>query len=394
MEFKQRLAELPRRFLDNASALAVLRANPGYLPIRVLPQDGGKILWLDVGAHHFSEAKFSYALENILKREASAELLETEIDLLRGDNPFVDSVPPQGFIFFVHRCGTTLLAKALAQPAHNLVLNEADALHEELWVYLSQNWTRPIEPTPDNLELVRNLILALARHREPRVDTCFFKFNPWHTVFMDFIHAAFPRVPSLFMYRNPTEIIVSVVKAPAPIMSHIQGTPFAAELSGLSAQQTLEVSYEEYFAHIYGNFMRKALTSSIPLSYLNYNLFTAANLPVILEQAFGYVPPAEDLALLQGQFNYYSKDDSNSTRFSSDKARKQSMATEEIHRAVTENELNLLYARLEQTPENLSKYLDVGNIMSPEIPLADGMTNFPVASGVCPIPVEPICSVN
>ncbi|NJK28408.1 MAG: hypothetical protein HC925_08005 [Coleofasciculaceae cyanobacterium SM2_3_26] len=196
--------------------------------------------------------------------------------------------------------------------------------------------------------------MALGRRRTLNVDTYFVKFNPWHTAFMDTIHAAFPKVRCLFIYREPTEMLVSVVKTPAPIMSNIRGTPFAAVLSKLSVEQTQQVSYVEYFAKIYQNFMHAALHSTIPnLKYLNYSHLKAEDLPLILAQSFGYHPAFEELVLMQQQFDYYSKDDKKSIYFSCDKAAKHELITPEVQQAVKQCELDRLYAQLEQTATNL-----------------------------------------
>ncbi|NJL57699.1 hypothetical protein HC928_23145, partial [bacterium] len=149
MEFANLLSQMPRTSADNTHARKILQDNPGYLPIAVLPAEGGKILWLDVQTHRFSEAKFRSALEALLRRDPPPVLLETNISLLQEENPLSDTLDPAGFIFFVHRCGSTLLAKALAQSPRNLVMHEADALHEGLWACLSDSWTQPITVTPE-----------------------------------------------------------------------------------------------------------------------------------------------------------------------------------------------------------------------------------------------------
>jgi hypothetical protein len=59
------------------------------------------------------------------------------------------------------------------------------------------------------------------------------------------------------------------------------------------------------------------------------------------------------MALMQTQFNFYSRDDSNTTPFVSDKADKQKEITPEIKSWVERN-LSGLYRQLEQSKRNLA----------------------------------------
>ena len=89
--------------------------------------------------------------------------------------------------------------------------------------------------------------------------------------------------------------------------------------------------------------------------YLNYTHLTKPNLANILRQAFDYNVAADQLALMQSQFAYYSKDDSNATHFVSDKAAKQKAALTDI-RAVADREVAALYDQLEQSDKNFDLY--------------------------------------
>ena len=355
MNIKQFLLQSQRPLLDNDRATDVLRQNKGLIPIDVVPSGGGKVIWLDVGDHRFTEAKFCYSLDKIVGAPDPPRSLETNLDLLISDDLLGDDViRPTGFLFFVHRCGSTLLAKALARSARNIVMNEATTLHDGLCSYLSKDWSEPISTTPGNVNILRNLILALGRRRADNQRSYFVKFNPWHSAFMDVFTSAFPEVPCLFLYRDVAEIIVSVLKVPAPIMSTIKGTKFAAFLSGLSAEETAELSDVRYFSRLYQQFMVAALnSSSSQLTFLSYDQLNASNLALILSEGYGVSFPAEELALMQSQFERYSKDDSNTSHFSSDEASKQQAVTVEIKDAIADNELVTLYEKMALSEKNI-----------------------------------------
>lgn len=357
MNIEKLLFQSQNKFLDNHHAINHLYANKGLIPIHVKPEDTGKVIWLDVGDYLFMEEKFISSLNKIVTECSSPQTLETNLDLLLSDALLSEVIYPTGFIFFVHRCGSTLLAKALAQSRNHIVINEATALQEGLWSYLSQNWSSSISVTPENLNIIRNLILAMGRRRTTDQKSYFVKFHPWHSVFRDVIISAFPDVPCLFLYRDIAETLVSVSQVPAPIMSNIRGTKFASFLTGLSAEKTREMSDVEYFAKLYSQFMLAALNSSASnMVYLNYNQLTKQNFAKILRHAFHYTISEEQIVLMQSQFDYYSKDNRGATRFVSDTEKKQREATSEIREAVTPK-LATLYAQLEQSDKNMVKWL-------------------------------------
>jgi len=354
---KQVLSELPKQFVANDQAINVISENKGLLPIEVNSNDSGKVTWLDFDRHKIIESKFSKSIENRIAETPQPKLIETNIDLLSRDNILSDSIYPTGFVFFVHRCGSTLLGKALAQVDSHIVMNEANALHEGLWSYLSKGWTTPISPTDENLSIIRNLILALGRRRTDKHNSYFIKFNPWHSVSscMDIITAAFPDVPCLFLYRDVNEMLASVSKVSAPIMSNIIGTKFAAFLTDISQEQTNEMGYMDYFARLYRQLMLGAINYPADnISYLNYKHLTASNFEFILNKSFNF-SVGEDLAIMKKQFGYYSKNDSNTERFSCDKAEKQKMVNADMTEAVNKNGLLTLYSELESSEKNLFK---------------------------------------
>ena len=348
-----------REFLSNDEATRLFNEQPGYLPIHIISaasaKGSPKVLWMDFANHHFSEAKFTYAIKNQISDCPSTRLIETDIGLLEQDQFLSGAMNPNGFIFFVHRCGSTLLGKALAQPKSHVVMAEADALHEGLWAYLTDNWRKDIAITQENMAIVRHVILALGKKRTPAHNAYFVKFNPWHsTKCIDIIRAAFPDVPSLFLYRDVGEMLASVVEVSAPIMSNIKGNNFSSFLTDLPSEQLNTMGYMDYFGRMYRQFFIGALnTPSENMVFLNYKDMTAANLDHILKRGFGYTATPADLQLMQQQFGFYSKDDTNSIKFQCDKQHKQTLIDGDIIAAIEKNDLQIYYDKLEASPLKL-----------------------------------------
>lgn len=336
-------------------AIAMIEQYKGIIPITVLPSDEykDKVVWLDVADYQFTEWKFRYSIKQLTTTSQSmATRFTTDIDFLSRDDMLTDSLYPTGFIFHMSRCGSTLLAKALASSPQHLVMSEPTPLHEGLWQYLTKEWQQPVAPTTENLTLVKNLILAMGRRRTAYHSAYFIKFRSWNVIFFDLIMQAFPDVPCLFLYRNPTEVLVSALHKLATGLFRFKDTPAAAFMTGYSTAVTQEMSNQRYLRSLYAQYFLSVLNSSYQnIVYLNYNQLTKQNLAKILQDSFYYTPPSDQLTLMQGQFDYYSKDDTNSTTFVSDQAKKQKKVTPEIHYEVQQH-LAPLYEQLESSERN------------------------------------------
>ncbi len=350
-------------YLPAETAIQTIRDNRGIIPISILPTQGYQVVWLDVGDYQFSEWKFRYSIKNLVENRSVNQSFTTDIELLRSDNIVKNYFIPTGFIFQMSLCGSTLLAKALAKSPDHFVLNEGSPLHEPLWQYLTDNWQHPVPPTAENRDLIRNLILSIGRQRIPNQNAYFIKFRSWNVIFIDAIMQAFPNTPCLFLYRDPTEVLVSALQKHPKGYLRFKDTAAGAFMTGHSVNDVTQMSYLNYFTSLYTSYFSSILTSSYQnIVYLNYNQLTKQNFPEILQQAFHYTTTCDEMALMQDQFNYYSKDDSQETRFVSDQAQKQQAATPEIRQA-TEYKLGSLYDQLEQSEKKLifSSYKKLSN---------------------------------
>ena len=104
-------------------------------------------------------------------------------------------IPPAGFIFHTGRCGSTLLAKALARSRAHLIFSEAGP-HNQIWRALSGD-------RQTRIEMYRTLVLTMGRPRLSSYQAHIVKFTSFNIVNFPFIREAFPGVPALFLFRDP-----------------------------------------------------------------------------------------------------------------------------------------------------------------------------------------------
>lgn len=175
--------------------------------------------------------------------------------------------------------------------------------------------------------------------------------------FVDIIQRAFPDTPCLFMYRDPVEVMASILSKPTTGLPRLKESGAAALITGRSKAELLDMDSLQYFTAFYQRYLRSSLTEMNDRScYLNYRALTEDNLQRILTTAFNYAPAEPTLSRMLGQFDIYSKDDSGTTRFASDSREKQRLVSPAMREAA---DLHLVqyYDALEVHERNLSNVL-------------------------------------
>ncbi len=347
------MATIAVPLLSIEQAVQMIQQDRGFIPIGIEHQnDEHHIAWLNVGDYQFTESKFRYSIQHLTAHNQQLDRFVTDIRLMRSNEFLADTIYPSGFIFHMSRCGSTLLAKAMARVPEHIVMDEGTPLNDGLWHYFTNGWRTPPVESAENLALFRNIVLALGRKRAAEHQTYFVKLRSWNVIFIDFIMRAFPDVPCLFIYREPAEVIVSGIMRPVWIMD-FKGLPPGGFLTGTTTAATEAMSTLAYMSVFYERYLAAALAVNGPqLQYLNYKQIKAENLPAILQRSFNYTITPAMLAQMQVQFSYYSKDDSDTQRFSSDVEEKQSAVTPEIRHAVAQT-LAGQYHALNRAARNL-----------------------------------------
>lgn len=337
--------------------IEIIQHQPGFIPIDVKPSaDGHDVIWMNVGDYRFTKTRFEFDIRHLSTSLGKITTLITPIEVLADEFFLADTLYPSGFIFHMSRCGSTLLAKALARTPNHIVIDEGTPLNDGLWHYLTGGWRQPVATHEKAFTIYKNLLLAMGRQRTPEQQTYFVKFRSWNALFIDFITQVFPDVPCLFLYRDPVEVLVSGQWKPVPTLN-FKGLEQGAYLGGCSLPATVAMDDLTFLAKIYAHYFSTALHAKTEqLCYLNYDQLTQNNFPTILARAFNYVTTTEQLALMQTQFDYYSKDDDDIIHFTSDKEAKQQAATQNVRQIVAQ-EMDNFYQQLEQSDRNLKRWL-------------------------------------
>lgn len=350
------MKQAQQRYLAPMEAISIIQENPGVLPVVVSPDADHRVIWMDVGQHTFQEKKFRDSVASVAGH-TDIRPFSTDIELLATDMFEVDTLPIAGLIFHMNRCGSTLLAKALARTSSHNVIIEGTSLSEGLWSYLTKKWQKPCCTSPSCIKIIRNLIRLTARRRTAEQQVAFFKLISWNTIFIKEIMQAIGDVPSLFLYRDPIEVLMSNLENRSAYLQ-TKGMDMGAYLTKRRPYETRDMSDMDFYLSLYEHQLTVALQSDLNyFRYLNYKYLQKQHFGEILRHAFGNTVNAEQIALMSKQFDFYSKDDSNTTRFESDSEVRQNAATPYIV-AEVERRLSDLYYRLESAEQNLAHKLN------------------------------------
>ena len=175
----------------------------GWMPFRAGWSSGRLAVdWCHPGARRFVEPFFYQTIARLMSEPFSLAFQQrTPLEALSRLPP---GVPVAGFIFHMSRCGSTLCAQALASLPENIVISEAPPIHTLL---------RAPEFGPATRENVAEglcgLINAFAQPRSDNEKRLIIKFAASDAFHLPLIVQTFPRVPWVFLYRDPLQILAS-----------------------------------------------------------------------------------------------------------------------------------------------------------------------------------------
>jgi hypothetical protein len=232
---------------------------------------------------------------------------------------------PNGFIFHLSRCGSTLAAQMLAAIDDTIVISEAPPL--DAVVQLSQ--VRNDVSLETRGDMLRTMVGALGRDWTGTARNYVVKLDSWHALELPLFRQAFPDTPWVFLYRDPVEILVSHRR-----MRGLQAVPGGTTVDfGIVDGGNMPV--EEFTARVLRS-VSNAVIEHHGLGgglMINYDALPGAVETQILSH-FGIAPDAKALAALHAA----SERDAKAPRqgFTRDTERKQQDATPAIRAAAAE----------------------------------------------------------
>jgi hypothetical protein len=297
----------------------------GWLPVDAVVVEGRPGLWwMEMSGVSLAEPFFQQTVERTKANGQSRRELFTEFDALLQLESSFDSVEPTGFIFHSSRCGSTLVANSCRGIADSIVLSEANAIDKLIARFITDN-----DGIKDSLYSVflRGVVHALGQRRNGNEQHLFVKFACCSFAQIERITRIWPRVPWVFLYRDPIETIVSNL-ADVPPWLKDNDHRVLASIVGTSPDAVAGMSLEELCARTIGSLYSNAHSLANENSMLlNYNQLSVPVISSVLS-FFKVNPATEELDAIARAGSVYSKDGTRT--FVADAAAKQKLASDRV----------------------------------------------------------------
>jgi hypothetical protein len=343
--FAARLAEVAQARgvrLGAGQIAALLRQSPslplvvgavpaGWLPADVIADvDPPAIRWAHFSARRLVDPFYNDSLRRVVSLPFNR--------LFGFRTPLADltappgSLAPSGLIFHMSRCGSTLVAQMLAASDANIVVAEAPPI--DAVVRLDRGATGL--DAAGHAVLLRAMTLAFSQRRGAGERRAFVKLDSWHIRAAPLFRAAFPGTPWVFLYRDPTEVMVSQMRRRG-----MQTLPDRVPPALLGLDEPVDAPLEDYVAGVLAAICAAAASAHQAAGVLlvNYDELPRALAGRILPH-FGVAASPEEIAVMEAAAGRDAKDPQRV--FAPDSA----AATPAI-RAAVQRHLAGVYARLE-----------------------------------------------
>jgi hypothetical protein len=272
------------------------REYAGWLPAWFTWRDARPALeWCYLGDQGLPEPFFEDSLGRLLRHPFNRLFRRrAAFDELAWLEPVAAAHPPQGFIFHVSRCGSTLLTRQLAALPDALVLAEPGPFE----ALLHARHRHPGVGEGENIAWLCRLAGAFSLTQGANPGPLFIKLDAWSIEALPLLQAAFPTVPRLFLYRDPLEVLVSHARQPGRHMMPLGVEP---ALFGLNLEQAAGMALEEYRARVLAALFDAGLAHarSGRLQLMDYRELPEATVPWLERRAGLALDAAQRAALAQ-----------------------------------------------------------------------------------------------
>jgi hypothetical protein len=324
----------------------MLSISKGWLPVDAVVVDGRPGLWwMDMSDVSLSEPFFQQTVGRVKTENPHRGELFTEFDVLLQLEKLLDSVAPTGFIFHSSRCGSTLVANACRAIANSIVLSEANAIDKLVARFITDAPEASVKESLYSVFL-RGVVHALGQRRTGSEQHLFVKFACCSFAQIERIRRIWPRVPWVFLYRDPVETIVSNITSVPPWLLD-KDRRVLASIIDTSPAAVEEMRIEELCARTIASFYATAeRVADHNAMLINYNELSVPVISSVL-RFFKVSPSSEELERIEHGSRMYSKEASGARTFVTDTDAKQQLASNLV-REVAETWAMKSYRRLER----------------------------------------------
>jgi hypothetical protein len=215
------------------------------------------LVWRDFGDLPMADLFFKATVDAASALDGRAELFQTDWQVLNHLAQSPDNLPFSGAIFHMARTGSTLVSRLFGRTRLALSLSEVPVIDQALF----QAAARPGE---EGNALLRGVVAAFSRPRRPSERHLVVKMtDAMPNTRLPRFRTAFPEVPWVFIYRDPVEVMVSMMRGPTGnIRNWFRNRAQVADRLGMPVLRDPAMWPEEFIARTLRRFCAKAVEAA------------------------------------------------------------------------------------------------------------------------------------
>lgn len=257
--------------------------------------------WGDFGSRRFTEPFFDETVELWAAGEPPPRVVRTELNALVPLDA-APSLDPCGLIFHLSRCGSTLLARMLRQIPGCVVVSEPAIINSLLLA------DPGIIEEDTQVQLLRLLIRALGRRRLGDERHYVVKLSSWNVRKLKLFNQAFPDSPVIWLQRRPSEVMQSLLAHGPGWLRWREKPEVAASIFKIAAAEVSTLEPAALYARALASMLQAAQAATPGLMRtIDYADLPEASWTTVAPR-FGMAPGADDIALMQAEARYHSKE--------------------------------------------------------------------------------------
>ena len=212
------------------------------------------VYWADLSAERFVEPFFDQTVARWSSGPGARPLVKTGLQALAGLDT-EPSLEPAGMVFHLSRCGSTLVSRLLGTLPGVVVVAEPAPLNALLGL-------SPAAVDEATLVgLVRVLVRALGRCRHGDERRLVLKCTSWNVRRRAVLAAAFPETPWVWVQRDPTRVLASLLADPPGWLGPHADLRRVARRFGLDPEPVPAMPRAEFAARALGAMLEAAASN-------------------------------------------------------------------------------------------------------------------------------------
>ena len=302
----------------------------GWLPIDLYfqPADVG-VRWMEFGSNCFNEPFFHMTIEKLKAPPLLAREWIGDLRSLIAAGSQLSPVTPNGIVFHVSRCGSTLLANALRTAESAVVLSEARPIGSLLTPEVFRRSPFEYDEWQGARRMLLDCLLSVYGNHSCDQPKVIVKCSGNNMLHLNIVRSVWPDVPFLILIRKPSDVMISVLDRPAGWLDLRRNPAHAAKTFGWEGLSVEQMTASEYCARVVGRYCEAVLPDlDNQCRVLDYDEIDESRIQQVAQFFHLDIPVGSNE--FRQVIHTYSKDPSQARTFEPDRERKRKEATASI----------------------------------------------------------------